>query len=132
MQLEYRTPYMAPDPVVVFEGLEEVLQKDLEKHTSILERTQKELSAYRDARSHEVKKKAHYEKLISEGKYNEKAMQNALTQIDINIRHLSDKVKLSNEKIEHHTLIVEKLTEELERQYKNLKLLKEHESGLAN
>jgi len=41
-------------------------------------------------------------------------MKEAISMIGIDIRAMSDKVKLANDEIEHHTLIVDTLTQQLE------------------
>jgi hypothetical protein len=111
-------------PFVVVEGMEEIIQRDLEKHKVLLERTEQELRSYRLARSHEIKKKRHYLSLIGDGKFDDEALQNAIdTQINVNIRHLTDKCKTAEEKIEHHKMIVDHLTKQLEQQMQGLKYL---------
>jgi len=114
------------DPVIVLEGMEDVLEMDLKKHLGVVKRTKAELAAYRDARVHERRKRKHYDGLIGKGKYKDDALRRAQKQMDINIRHFSDKVKLSEEKIAHHQEIVDRLKEQLVAQYRGLKLLKEH------
>lgn len=113
-------------PFVIVEGMEDIIERDLAEHKALLERTQTELLAYRQARSHEIKKKRHYLSLVGKGKYDDEALQSAVdTQININIRHLSDKCKLAEKKIEHHKLIVDTLNEQLKSQREGLKALAE-------
>lgn len=114
------------DPLIVIEGIEDVIRKDRDKHKEILKRTKLEIIAYRDAVSVEVRKRKHYKTLIGGGKYNDKSLEESREQMSINIRHLQDKVKLSQDKITHETLIVDTLTEQLDNQYKKLKVLAEH------
>lgn len=111
------------EPEIVIEGIEEVIKKDLKKYQEILERNKLELIAYRNARSHEIKKKKHYKNLIGGGKYNDDSLRESMNQIAINIRHMSDKVDLTEKAIKHHTEIVDTLTEQLENQMKGLKVL---------
>ena len=59
-------------------------------------------------------KKKHYKGLIGGGKYDDDALKRSMGDIAINIRHMSDKEKLSRDAIEHHTLIVDTLTQQLE------------------
>jgi len=141
VQLESRTQFMAPrkkktvraDPDIVFEGMEEILERDLAKHKGILQQTKLEMGAYSDARSYEVRKKRHYKSLVNEGKYDRESMDAAIAQIDINLRHMLDKKKLSMEKITHHEEIISKLEEELANQYKGLKqLAKQRKDGTAD
>ena len=114
------------EPEIVIEGIEEVIKNDLKKHQGILERSKLELISYKNARSHEIKKKKHYKSLIGGEKYNDGALKNSMDQIAVNIRHMSDKVGLTEEAIKHHTGIVDTLTEQLENQYKGLKTLSEY------
>jgi hypothetical protein len=103
----------ANEPVVFIRGIDKVIRKDLEKHKTLLARTKVELHAYREARSHEVKKRKHYSSLIGGEKYDDKALRESMGDIAINIRHMSDKVKLAQKTIEHHTEIVDTLTQQL-------------------
>ena len=124
------------EPEIVIEGIEEVIKKDLKKHQGILERSKIELISYKNARSHEIQKKKKWKSHIGGGKFNDDALRNSMDQIAINIRHMSDKVDLTNEAIKHHTEIVDTLTEQLESQYKGLKVLakyrKEHQDAANN
>ena len=100
-------------PMVVINGIKEIIERDLELHKSLLERTKMELLSFRDGRSHEIKKKKHYNKLIGGGKYDDDSLRTAMLDIATNIRHMSDKCDMSQEKIKHHQLIVDTLTEQL-------------------
>lgn len=135
MQRGFRTQYMArktrKDPKVVIEGIEEVLEKDLKKHRKAVEQANLDFAAYREARSHEKRKKAHYSTLVGGEKFNDSALGKGMEQCDINIRHMSDKMKLSRKKIDHHTEIVVRLEKELKDQYESLKELKEHRKNGA-
>jgi len=101
------------DPDIFIEGIDVVIKRDLDKHKSLLERAKLSLISFREGVSHEVHRKNHYIGLINEGKYNETAMRSSIGDININIRHLSDKSKLAKEEIEHHALIVDTLTQQL-------------------
>lgn len=121
------------DPEIVLEGMEEILERDLAKHKGILQQTKLEMDAYSDARSYEVRKKRHYRSLVNEGKYDRESMEAAIAQIDINLRHMLDKKKLSLEKIAHHEEIISKLEEELSNQYRGLKhLAEQRKDGTAD
>ena len=122
----------AVGPIVVVDGMEKVIKKDLQRHKDILERTYREIISYREARSHEVKKKKHYNSLIGNSKYNDDALRESIKQININIQHFSNKVKLSQDKIDHETLIVDTLSAQLEEQERLLKVLAEHRKKEAN
>jgi len=102
------------EPSFFVEGMDVILKRDLSNHKSLLERTKTELIAYRTARSHEIKKKKHYTGLVGQGKYNDEALQSAMHDISLNIRHMSDKAVAAEEKIKHHELIIETLTRQLD------------------
>ena len=101
-------------PFVVIEGIDAVIKRDLEKHQGLLERSKMEKLAFVQARSHEVQRKRAWRKHIGGGKFDDKALQQAIAQIAQNIAHLSAKAKLSDDAIDHHTLIVDTLTAQLE------------------
>lgn len=101
-------------PFIAIEGIEEITKRDLVKHKALIAQTQAELDSYRQARSHEVQKKKHYRELIGEGKYDDDALRASMKDISINIRHMSDKAKAAEEKLKHHQLIVDTLSQQLE------------------
>lgn len=101
------------DPEVFIEGIDVVIRLDLGKHKELLTQTQAELLSFREARDHESARKRHYYRLIGGDKYDDDALRRAVDDIRLNIRHLSDKTKLAEEKAEHHTLIVDTLTAQL-------------------
>ena len=99
--------------MVVIAGIEDIIKRDLENHKALLDRTKVEELSFREARSHEIKKKKNYKGLIGGGKYNDDSLRASMKDIATNIRHMSDKVTLSQEKIKHHQEIVDTLTEQL-------------------
>lgn len=101
------------DPTVLIEGLDVLIKRDLEKHQGLLERSKQEKLTYVQARSSEIKRKRAWRKHIGGGKFDDAALEVALDQIAQNITMWSDKVKLSDDAIAHHTLIVDTLTEQL-------------------
>lgn len=101
-------------PHIHIEGLDKVIRLDLEKHKGLLEREKVNLLSYREAVSHQVRKKKHYRSLVGQGEYDDAALEKSIGMINVDIRQLSDKVKLTNEAIEHHTLIVDTLTVQLQ------------------
>lgn len=114
------------DPLIVIEGMEDIIQKDLDSHKIILERTKLELLSWRQAVSSEVKKKRHYRDLIGSGKYDDDALIASRTQMGVNITHLQNKCSAAEEKIKFETIIVDTLTEQLKTQNFNLSVLAEH------
>lgn len=108
----YKERRIAPE--VFIEGIDVVIKRDLGKHKELLAQTQAELASFIEARDHESARKRHYYRLIGGGKYDDDALKKSVEDIRINVRHLSDKAKLAQEKIEHHTLIVDTLTEQLQ------------------
>ena len=114
------------EPMIVVKGLEDIIRKDLKKHQTLLERSKAELDAFRLAVSYQVKKKKYYKSLLGGGKYNDESLRKSMDMIVIDLRHMSDKVKLSEEAIAHHKLIVDTLSAQLEDQYKRLEMLVTH------
>ena len=119
-------------PVVFIHGMEKIIEKDLNKHKALLERSKLELLAFRNAVAHEIKKKKHYKSLIGGGKYNDKALRESMNMIAIGIRHMSDKVKLSQEAVAHHTLIVDTLAKQLADHYHGLEHLARYKREKLN
>lgn len=101
------------EPEFFVEGIDVVIKLDLGKHKELLTQTQLELTSFREARDHEIARKKHYYRLIGQGKYDDDALRKSVDDIRINIRHLSDKVKLAEEKMAHETLIVDTLATQL-------------------
>ena len=116
---------VAKKPVVIIDGLEKVIKKDLEKHKILLTRSKLDLIAFREAVAYQVKKKRHYKSLVGGGKFNDAALQGSMAMIGIDLRHMSDRVKLAEEAIVHHSLTVDTLTVQLADQNKKLKILVE-------
>lgn len=123
----------ANQPRIVIQGIEHIIERDLAKHKSLLEQRNRELMAFREARSHEIKRKKYYKALIGQGKFDDAALERSMGCIAINIRHLSDKVTITERSIEHHTLIVDTLTAQLAEQNDALRYLaqqlKDREDG---
>jgi hypothetical protein len=105
-------------PTVFVEGVDEIIRRDLVKHKGLLEKRQIERLAFNEAVGHAIAKKKYYRDLIGGGKYNDDALKTSIKDQNINIRHLQDKVKLARDGIEHETLIVDTLTEQL-KQYES-------------
>lgn len=99
---------------IYIQGIDVVIKKDLKHHKTLLDRSQLELQTYHQALSHEIKKKKHYLSLIGGGKYNDDSLRKSVDGINVNIKHMSDKVKLTQDAIAHHTLIVDTLAKQLE------------------
>jgi len=106
-------------PMVFIKGIDKIIKRDLEKHKGMLDQCKLGLTSFREAVSHQVKKKKHYKSLIGGEKYDDDALRKSMEMIAIDIRHMSDKVKLTQEEIEHHSLIVETLSTQLEEYYDN-------------
>lgn len=102
------------EPEVFIEGIDVVIRLDLGKHKELLAQTNIEILSFRESMNHESARKRYYYRLIGEGKFNDEALRNSVKDIRVNIRHLSDKVKLAEEKSKHHMLIVDTLTNQLE------------------
>lgn len=120
MQQESKTQCTNNDvPRVIIEGIDKVIKLDLSKHQELLEQAKLSALSYRESVSHLVKRKKHYSALLKAGQYNKEAMEKSIEMIGVDVRALSDKVKLANESIEHETLIVDTLSEQLDDYYKN-------------
>ncbi len=102
-----------PVPVITIEGMDVIIELDLGKHQGLLEQAKLSLIAFREGRTHAIKKKKHYAKLVGGEKFDDKSLKSAMTMIATDIRHLSDKADTAKRSIEHHTLIVDTLTEQL-------------------
>lgn len=113
-------------PEVFIEGIDVVIKLDLGKHKELLAQTRAELMSFREARDHESARKRHYYRLIGGGKYSDTALMRSVKDIRINVRHLADKAKLAEDKIEHHTLIVDTLTAQLKEYDKTYASLNRH------
>ena len=124
MPQESRTPSMGrKTPKIVIQGIEDVIKRDLDKHKSLLERSRTELLAFKRARSHEIKKKRAWNGHIGGGKYNDESLRVSLKQINVNIRHFSDKATMAEANIAEHTRIVDHLTAQLSEQERDLDIL---------
>jgi len=111
---------------IVIEGIEDIIERDLEKHKAILDRTIIEVQAFKQARSHEIKKKKHYVGLIGGGTYNDVSLQRSINDIAVNIRHMSDKVTTGEEIVKFEKHIVETLTGQLKEQREGLVYLAQY------
>jgi len=80
----------------------------------MLTQTNAELLSFREAAAHESKRKRHYYRLIGGEKYDDDALRRSVDEIRTNIVHLTRKAEAAEDKIEHHTFIVDTLTEHLE------------------
>ena len=114
-------------PNVVIEGLEDILERDIAKHKMILERSKGELDSYNQALTYQIKKKKFYSNLLKDKdtKYKKSALKKSRDMIAIDIRQISDKIKLTKENITHHTHIVDTLTQQLADQKRGLTHLNE-------
>ena len=115
-----KTLYMSDrkTPQVITIGIDKVIAKDLGKHKELLDQSKHRLLTYREAQSHQVQKKRHYAKLIGGDTYDDEALKASITMINTDVRAMADKCKLTLEEIEHHTLIVDTLTEQLANYHK--------------
>lgn len=127
MRQELRTQFTdRKEPVVVIEGLEKIIKRDLAKHKTLLAQSKEERASFRTAVSHQIKKKKFYKSLLGGEKYDDASLWESIMAIGVDIRHMSDKVKLAEEAISHHSLIVDTLTAQLSDQNKKLKALVEY------
>jgi chromosome segregation ATPase len=101
------------DPEIFIEGIDVVIRRDLDKHKALLVQTTTELESFREAAAHESARKRHYYRQIGKGKFNDDALRRSVKDIRVNIRHLTDKAVMAEERIEHHKTIIDTLTEQL-------------------
>lgn len=126
MPRESKTPSITPkingvkpngqrrvEPEIFIEGVDVIIRLDLGKHKELLAQTTTEMHGFRDAATHESKRKRHYYRLIGGGKYDDDALERSVVQIRQNIVHLTRKAEAAADKIAHHSLIVDTLTEQL-------------------
>ena len=109
----------ANTPTILIKGIDKVIKRDLGKHKERLQQAKLSLLSFRESVSHQVKKKKHYLKLVGGGKYNDDSLRDSVEMINVDIRAMSDKAKLADEEISHHTLIVDTLTVQLQEYYEN-------------
>ncbi len=102
------------EPEVFIEGVDVIIRLDLGKHKELVVQSTTEKQSFLEAAAHESKRKRHYYRLIGGDKYDDDALKRSVKDIRQNIVHLTQKAKLSQDAIDHHTLIVDTLTEQLE------------------
>ena len=106
--------------VVRIRGIDKVIKKDLEKHKQILVRTQDELQVFKESVAYLIKRKKHFSSLIGGDTYNDNSLRESVRLINVDIRQMSDKVKLTEDALDHHRLIIDTLTGQLEDYYESL------------
>jgi hypothetical protein len=112
--------------LVVIEGLEVIIERDLEKHKALLKKRQEEKLAFIEARSYVIQRKKMWNKhLKGDNGYDKEALRRQMNEMAVDIRKWSDRLKLAQDGIEHETLIVDTLSEQLKDQYKGLRLVAE-------
>lgn len=113
-------------PVVVLEGMEDVIERDLDKHKVELERTKTELEAFREAKRHECRKRKSYEQHLKAGRFDTPSMERALVDIDVNVKHMEGRISACEAHIKFEENIVATLTGQLTEQNKSLALLADY------
>lgn len=98
---------------IFIRGLDKILERDIAKHKGLLVRSKEELNSYKKSVSQLVKRKKHYRGLVGNSKYKDEALEKSIDMIVIDLRGMNDKVKLSGDAIEHHQMIVDKLSGQL-------------------
>jgi len=102
------------EPEVFIEGIDVVIKLDLGKHKELLSQATADVAAFQNAAAHESAKKRHYFRQIGLGKFDDESLRSSVEDIRVNIRHLTDKAILAQQKVEHHRHIVDTLTKQLE------------------
>ena len=103
------------------EGIDVIIRRDLDKHKSLLERDNMNILAFEEARNSEIQRKRFYVGQKGKRNFNDEAMDTAITQMRVNIEHLSGRIKITKELRAQNTQIVDTLTKQLDEYYKMLK-----------
>lgn len=124
-----KTPIKRGD--VFVEGIDIIIKRDLEKHIELLNNNNLDIQAFEVAVASEIGRKRSYgkqKKVTKNGKlrYDPVAMDKAIVQMNVNIRHLSDRIKITKELRQHNTIIVDTLTAQLNDYNNGLRLLSKH------
>ena len=106
---------------IFVEGIDVIIRRDLEKHTALLEQNNINIQHFRDAQSNEIKKKQFYGEQKGKRKYRDADMDKAISQMNINIKHISNRIKIAEELKKENTVIVDTLTEQLKDYDKGMK-----------
>ncbi len=117
---------------IVIEGIDIIIQRDLDKHKSLLEMNNLNIQSFEGARSNEINKKRFYGEQKGKRKYRDKDMDIAIEQMTKNINHLSRRITVTMELRKENTIIVDTLTEQLKQYYINLKKLSEAQKQELN
>lgn len=99
---------------VFVEGIDVIIKRDLEKHTSLLEHNILDIQAFQGARSSEIAKKQFYGEQKGKRKYRDADMDIAIEQMNTNINHLSKQITFTEDQKKFNTNIVDTLTKQLE------------------
>lgn len=106
---------------IFIEGIDVIIERDLNKHKSLLEKNNMDIQAMEHAISSEIQRKKYYNKQKGKRNYNDEAMDTAMEQMRVNISHLGNKLKVTKELRIQNTQIVDTLTPQLAQYYKDLK-----------
>ena len=94
-------------------GINVIIKRDLEKHKALLEYNDLNIQALQRARATEIARKRYYGEQKGKRRYRDKDMDIAIEQMNKNIRHLSARIKITEELKKENTIIVDTLSEQL-------------------
>ncbi len=95
---------------IFIEGLDVIIRRDLEKHTALLEQNNINIQTFRVAQSSEIQKKRFYGEQKGQRKYRDSDMDKAIFQMSTNIKHISNRIKITVQLKKENTVIVDTLT----------------------
>jgi len=102
---------------IFIEGIDVLIKRDLEKHQSLLEKNNLDIQALEYARTNEIGRKKFYNTQKGKKNYDDDAMDSAIQQMVINIRHISDRITIAKQMRAQNTQIVDTLSDQLKNYY---------------
>jgi len=106
-----------------------VLKRDLGKHKALLERRTIEKQAFVKSRSLLIQRKKHYKSLIGGERYDDESLKKSTEMIGIDIVAMSNNIKLAQDAVDHHKMIVDDLTFKLTAYNKNRELVRQYHAN---
>ena len=108
---------------IVIEGIDVIIQRDLDKHKSLLDKNNIDLQSIHAARSNEISRKKYYNSQKGKRNYSDDAMDTAIEQMRNNIARYSHQLDQLREDLKFNTNIVDTLTIQLDNYHKNIRKL---------
>ena len=95
------------------EGIDVIIKRDLDKHQSLLDKNNMDIQSLTFARQGEIDRKRFYNEQKGKRKYKDDAMDKAISQMVVNIAHLSNQIFKTKEHRVQNAHIVDTLTAQL-------------------